>query len=333
MPTVSTDSQQVKRPEPVYTVLAHADIDRPAWLEARKGLITAGEVPYVLGMYGDGARLRLWYEKAGFVERETADDFEGAQMGHRLEPLNAELFAERTGRELVRRQQLIQSKSYPWLGATLDYTQHVNPADKAGCPVELKSTGTRRNWPESEADIRFPDVEFVGEPSLRYQAQLQAQLICFGASWGSISVVLGSPFMHHRFGDFERHERFCSMILARTRAFWDSLQRGIPPEPDGSATAQRTLREAAARRAEAGKRRRLPKEALSWADELERARTEQRDAARRERLYEGAILTAMGAAERGDLSDGRAYQLVRTSRKGYKVAPSIAISLRKVDDQ
>lgn len=331
MHTLPTDPQQVKAPEPAYIVLANADADRPGWLEARKALITAGEVPYVLGMYGAGQRLRLWYEKAGIVDRETADDFEGAQMGHRLEPLNAELFAERTGREIMRRQQLIQSVQYPWLGATLDYTQHVNPQDKNGCPIELKSSGAKHNWPESDADVRFPDIEFVGEPSLRYQAQLQAQLLCFGAPWGSLSAVIGTPYMHHRWRDFELHAGFCRLIVQRTRAFWESLQRRTPPEPDDSPTTLATLKEAAAR-AERGRRRALPVQALQWSAELDRAKTDERDAARRVRLYESTLLTALGDAERGDLPDGRAYQIVRTSRKGYRVAPSISISLKKVDD-
>ena len=311
-------------------MLGSADEDRAAWLKARKGLITAGEVPYVLGMYGAGQRLRLWYEKAGMVERETVDDFEGAQMGHRLEPLNAELFAERTGRDVARRQQLIRSRKYPWLGATLDYTQHVNPSDKAGCPVELKSSGAKHNWPESDNDVRYPDIEFVGEPSLRYQAQLQTQLVVFDADWGSLSALLGSPYMHHRWRDFERHASFCDLILRRTERFWDSIRRGVPPEADDSVLTLRTLKEAA-QRAAPGSRRMLPVEALTWSAELDRARAEQIDAERRIRLYESALLTAMGDAERADLPDGTAYLLTRTPRKGYRVKPSVSISLKKVE--
>ena len=349
MPSLSTASQQVKPNQAgPYTVLADADGDRPAWLAARRGIITAGEVPYILGMYGAGRRLRLWYDKAGWTERESADDFEGAQMGHRLEPLNAELFAERTGRCVTRVQKLLRSTRYPWLGATLDYAQLASSGALPGfqraflgdasdgragtqppVPLELKSSGAKHNWPESESDVRYPDIEFVGEPSLRFQAQLQAQLLVYGADWGSLSALLGSPYMHHRYRDFPLHPNLCDLILTRTQAFAESLTRGVPPEPDDCPLTLSTIKEAALRRLQAATVRRLPVEAVAWSSELGRARAEQRDAERRVRLYESALLTAMGGAERARLPDGSTYTLQRSQRRGYSVAPAIVVSLKK----
>lgn len=332
MHTLPTAHAQVKPPGGAWTVIGDPEADREAWLAARRTVITAGEVPYVLGMYGPSARVRLWYDKAGWTERESADDFEGAQMGHRLEAVNAEIFSEKTGRRVRRVQKLLQSTRYSWLGATLDYEQWPTRRDSP-VPLELKSTGAGHNWPETENDVRYPDIEFVGEPSLRWQAQLQAQLLVTGAAWGSLSGLIGSPYFHHRHRDFPIHSRFCDMILQKTRAFHESLQSGIPPKPDDSEGTLTTLKEAARRRLLEGSTRALPIEASAWADELERARRDQAEAARRTRLFESSLLTVIGDAERGVLTDGRVYLIKRTPRRAYSVAASTVVSLKREDKE
>lgn len=325
MHKLATASTQVNSP---YVILADAEADRPAWLDARRGLITASEVPLILGMYGPSRRIRYWYDKAELTEREGMDDFEGAQMGHRLEPVNAELFSEKTGRRLKREQKLLRSLRYPWLGATLDYTQYVSETDD-GAPVELKSSGKKHNWPETDADVEYPDVEFVGEPSLRYQAQLQTQILVYGAEWGSLSVLLGTPYMHHRWRDFLRHASFSDLILERTRVFAESLKRGIPPEPDDSDLVRSTLKERALR-AEPGSSVRLPAVAAEWDRRLIAARAAQIEAHKEINHLESLILTAMGDAERGILPNGDLYVVQRSARKGYSVAPTTTVTLRRV---
>lgn len=169
-----------------FEVIANADEDQEHWLAMRQTLITAGEVPTVLGLAGvRKGRPRLWYEKAGLLAPESLDDVEYAQLGHLFEPINAQLFGAKTHRRVQRSQLLLRSKQYPWLGCTLDYEQWLvdgavgTPfeSDTDGpVPLELKSTGNSKNWPrESE------------EPTRAYQAQLQAQLVVTGASWGSLS--------------------------------------------------------------------------------------------------------------------------------------------------
>jgi len=326
MHSLRTDHTQVnKRGGPAYTVLARADTDRERWQRLRRDLITASEVPYVLGMYGPGARMRYWYEKAGLIERESGDDFEGAQMGHRLEPFHAELFGEKAGRSVRREQKLLRSRRYPWLGATLDYTQRIGRGP--GVPLELKSSGAKHNWPEDEREIRYSEIEFVGEPSLRYQAQLQTQLLVYGADWGTLSALLGSPYMHHRWRDFELHPRFSQMILERTHAFHESLRTGRPPDPDDSELTLRTLKDATVHSEPIT--RRLPEEALGWSAELDAARAAALEAQRKIRYFESVLLIAMGNAERGELPDGSAYVIQRTNRKGYTVPPTVAVSLKK----
>jgi putative phage-type endonuclease len=325
MPKLATVLSQVKQP---YEVLAHADTDRTAWLAARRELITASEVPLILGMYGQSRRIRYWYDKAQLTERDNLDEFEGAQMGPRLEPLNAELFSEKTGRRLQREQKLLRSLRYPWLGATLDYTQYIQRKDP-GAPVELKSSGKKHNWPETEADIEYPDVEFVGEPSLRYQAQLQAQLLVYGADWGSVSVLLGTPYMHHRWRDFPIHPSFSQLIIEKSYAFWQSIRTGTPPEPDDSDLVHSTLKERALH-ARAGASVRLPAAAADWDRRLQAARAERIDAEKEINHLESLIMTALGDAEQGILPDGDSYVVQRSPRKGYSVAPTTAVTLRRI---
>src|SRR5947209_1406353 len=78
---------------------------REAWLDSRTHAIGASEVA-ALFTDGDGFSLsphstayQLWAEKTGQVEPEVPS-YEGVELGHRFEPVIAEIYADRTGRKI-----------------------------------------------------------------------------------------------------------------------------------------------------------------------------------------------------------------------------------------
>jgi hypothetical protein len=135
--------------------------------------------------------------------------------------------------------------------------------------------------------------------------------------------------MHHRWRDFLLHPRFSQMILDQTGAFFASLERGIPPEPDDSDLVRATLKERALR-AQAGLSCRLPAAAAGWDERLVAARAAKIESEKEINHLESLILTAMGDAERGILPNGDEYVVNRSARKGYTVAPTTVVTLRRV---
>lgn len=320
--TLSQAGRAVKRSGPaLFEVIADADADRAAWLQARRALVAASEVPAVLGICpGKG---RIWYEKAGLLVHQEGEA-EYATFGKLSEDFHAQtLYARATGRRLRRVQKLLRSTRYPWLGATLDYEivrfpaagspVHLNDGTVAPwtdvdwplpAPVELKSTGRKSLWPDDE------------EPDLKWQAQLQAQMLVVGSTWGSLSAIIGQPWFHHRWCDYPRHDGFCAQIAEQSERFLESVRAGNPPVDDTEDTAQ------ALRQLQLDPRRiRLPAIASEWTEKAVEARQRVLEAEREERYYRNLIGTALGTADEGELADGTVWEFKVHHRKGYTVEP------------
>lgn len=319
MATLTGIERWVKR-QRTCDVLANADSDRASgkWLAARRTLITASEVPIVLGITGSISK--LWHEKVGLIERENYDDVEYAQMGHHLEAANAELFHQKTGRHIERAQLLLRSRKHPWLGCTLDYLQWLGKKPKGEpAPLELKSTGIKDNWPDD------------GEPHLKYQAQLQTQVLVMGTTFGSLSAIIGSPYFHHRWEDSVAHAALAETILDRTRAFWDSVQVGTEPPFDDSEDANWTLRHLALE-ALSGDTVPLPEIAIEWTAEWERCKEALLAWRKRKTYFENLLMSKIGLAEKGILPRGAGALTLKLQRRAaYAVPESFTRVLRKVD--
>lgn len=318
-----------RKPRGPFRVLANGDHDRAHWLLARKAIITASDVPIVLGILP--GLPKLWYEKKGLLEREDISDLEHVQMGHDLEEPNAMIFSRKTGRKLKRCQELLCSVRYPWLGATLDYRQDVLttsvavqfpandwlPAWLRGAPVEMKTSGSADVWNEDTG------------PHLKYQAQLQAQIVVVDAQWGSLSAILGAPVMRHRWMDLPKHQDLCTMIIERTHQFHESLAHGDPPVDDHESTswALRNLTLDVL----GGKAVTLPGESIEWTQKLEEAQGHAKEWTQRSTYYKNLLMTAIGEHEKGVLPDGSsAWKFAREEKKSYVVQASSSRVLRSV---
>jgi len=298
-----------------YDTLLSADASRNEWLKARAALVTASDVPAILGIVP--GKPALWYEKVGMLERiERAPEV--PQMGKDLEAVNAEvLYRAKTGRKVRRCQKLLRSKQYPWLGATLDYWTWL-PGEKQPGPLELKVTGNKALWPDD------------GEPALKFQAQLQTQMLVAGSSWGSLSAIIGSPYVHHRWIDFELDPSLCDQILTETQAFAESMRSGINPPVDGDESTSEALRRLVVD-VLAGTTVVLPPEALDWDQEIQVAREALQTWEHRKRFYENLIMTAIGSHEAGELPyDAGRYTFKRQTRAAHTVAASTFRRLQRV---
>ncbi len=250
-----------------YSVVISADADLEGWLKERQKLLTATDLPSVLGIPGARSALETWYQtKDAQVARAESDAIrEAKKAGHDFEDFNALMFAKAAGRHVERSQQLLRSVKHPWLGCTLDYTQTTGgiiqedefinslrsprvrqwasgifPAPGALAPLELKNAGSHA------ADDMWP---LGGEPHLTWQVQIIVQCIVMQVPMGSLSAWLGSPFVHHRWCDVALDEKLEEIILEEGSAFWRSLKRKSPPKDPDPKVAFEVLRRLAPARA------------------------------------------------------------------------------------
>jgi len=309
-----------------YTVLAAAK-NRQVWLAARRTMVTASDVAVILGVvrskYYGATPFQLWMEKLGMLpEAETE---EAAEMGNSMEQFNASLFKQKTGRRVQREQQLLRSTRYPWLGATLDYTQQGDGHRTRGV-LELKSTAKKYNWPDSPDDITQPGVQCVSEPHLKWQAQLQTQLLVTSLGYGSISAVLGQPVFHHRWRDFNAHSQFQALILERTREFWRYVETKTPPPVDAFDNA--AAREWVKQQPE-GEQVELSAGMLEHDAELVRAKREFNDARKRVEYHEAQLLLAIGGAASATLPNGAIYEIKKSHVDSYVVKGQLRVQLKR----
>lgn len=219
-----------------YSVVISADADIEGWLKERQKLLTATDLPSVLGLPGARSALETWYQKTdALVARiENESIRQAKQAGHDFEDFNALMFSRAAQRPVERSQNLLRSSKHPWLGATADYLQQDGSKHVAGAgaartmfmnwlPLELKNAGS------FAADEMWP---LGGEPHLTWQVQVIVQCIVMQVPMGSLSAWLGSPFVHHRWCDLERDAKVEEIILEEGSAFWKSLKRKTPPKED-----------------------------------------------------------------------------------------------------
>ena len=150
-------------------------------LRAREGKLTASRVK-VLMDGDDQALYDLWRELMGDPSYEQPDlsGVWAVQLGSLTEELNLNWYEYRTGREVIRRGEVVASQERPWAACTLDgWTEEPgNPAggDRRETVIECKHVGG------------FEPLEKV---VARYQPQVQWQMYCHR------TAITGGA-VHHR---------------------------------------------------------------------------------------------------------------------------------------
>jgi len=326
-PTGSSVTPTSQPRNPSYEVIADADADRGAWLTARKTIITATDVPAILGHPHPGARIDLFYRKRDEIDGKRVPEYvkEAGELGHLLEDGNATLFAQKTGRSVFREQKLLRSIKYPWLGCTLDYTQMVldpklvpgwkHQGDFSTHILELKTTSVEGKWD----DKLGPCPEWV--------VQVTTQCMVTDVAWGSLSVLFGSPTFHHRYEDIEVDNELSDMIATETEFFWDLLQKNCPPKWGDDVDTYEVLRRLDERRVKVGKIVDLPDELIEVDVALKKLKTKKSafdaDARKLEKQVkelEAKFGTVIGENDGGRLSNGIVYSFSVQHRAAQEAA-------------
>lgn len=293
---------------------------REAWLEERRRGLGASECAAVLGFDPYRDALAVYCEKVGVTE--GAPDTELTRWGRRVQGAIGEAYAEETGRPVVDLgDHVIQRHpDLPWLGATLDFMTAGTEASPG--PPGLRFPAGRVPL-EVKAVNLFKADEWREDPPLHYQIQLQMQLACTGAAWGSLCALLAG--LRIAWVDLLRNENFLAAALPKLEEFWLRVQRREPPAPGPrSHDAVRALWPA-----DNGQAIALPEDTLTLVEQWEQAKAAKRDTEKAVDAVENEIRARMGDAMVGLLADGTSLTLKTQERAGYFVKPAKYRVLRR----
>ena len=190
--------------------------------ERKKGI--GGSDTASLFNEGYGCKRRLTYDKRDEPADFPRQDNDAMALGRFLEPYFAKKYAEKTGRNILVKDEPVVHPEYPELRVNVDrMVLHARHDQGDAGVLEIKSVGR---------DV-FYKVKREGLPE-DYILQLQHAMLVTGATWGSFAI--GSRDSGQLlFWDVERDEKLTELILAAGRAFWEDLQNGVLPdrlEPD-----------------------------------------------------------------------------------------------------
>lgn len=269
---------------------------REEWEGSRRDHIGASEVATIIGANPYQSPLALWSEKVGLLPRQDASI--AMRRGHIIEPFAAELYEEATG-EALHDPGEFAVWSHPELPCLRCTPDRLRVSD--GAPVELKDLGYHVARQMAE-----------GDPPLGYIAQVQCQMAVLGASRADLGCVIdGRDFKVFSFG---RDDKFIAVMLAEVAEFYERLQTGTPPPPDGLPSTAAAL--AALHPDDTGETITLPPDAIDAAIALDRVKAHIKGLEEEKTRHENMIKAVLGDATFGE-APGIRFSWKTQERAGY----------------
>ena len=210
---------------PAKVLVSTENMSYADWLEYRKQGIGGSDASVVCGINRYKSPVELWMEKTGQLPHQEAG--EAAYWGTQLEPFVRAEFTKRTGIEVSRRNELLQSEEHPFMLANLDGICEV--PDVGPCIFEAKTASA---YKVGEWEDAIPD---------EYALQLAHYMAVTGYTGAYIAVLIGGNTFKWKF--IERDEELISMLIQLETDFWNHVQDGTPPPLDGSDASAKFLAE------------------------------------------------------------------------------------------
>jgi hypothetical protein len=264
------------------------------WLSNRRRHVCSTDAGPILGVGRFHSALDVYAEKIGQGAEVQVTD--AMRWGNLLEEACAQAYAQDTGRPVAPPPERFVSRDvgYP-AGASVDrLIDAADVADGMGI-LECKTTS-----------LEVEDLEDVPED---WVVQLGHQLLTLDLGWGSLAVLTfhkRTPML--RTFDFHRNTRFEGHLKSQCGAFWERVQRRLPPEPTGLGDELATLR-ALYPRETAGKRVMLEPHLVEVANTYEHAGAEEKAFHDLRETAKLRLIAAIGDAEIGILPDARRFTL------------------------
>ena len=270
-------------------VLVPVEVGSPAWLEHRRGGITASEVAIVLGISPWSSPYELYHHKRTGLGGQDSD---AMAWGRDLEAAILRRFARRHPEYLVDSGALYEHGERSWQMATPDGLAYaVDPDPDRGysavAVVQAKAAARWEAWGDDGTD----------EIPVYYRAQVLWEMDVMGVEVAYVPVLV-PPFGYREYR-VEYDPSDVAFIRERADEFLGRLDAGLEPDIDDTAATGRALRQQFGDDAEGDVE--IPatlQRQWSLADRLERK------AGDRKRLAENTIRRLLGHGRRA-LVDGK----------------------------
>jgi len=178
--------------------------------------IGGSDTPTIMGVNPYETPLELWEEKTG--RREPREATAAMQRGTYLEPLAADIYAEKTGRKIRRVNTMLRHPEHTWMTGNLD--REIVNDDRGPGVLEIKCPGLNV----------FGKAKREGLPA-NYNLQLQHYLAVSRRSWGAFAVFNAEKW-EMIFFDIDADRELQDIIIARDLEFYQCIKEDRPPEID-----------------------------------------------------------------------------------------------------
>lgn len=198
--------------------------DEAHWLELRLNDLTSTDIAALFGLSPYRTKFELWHEKASRQAVKLPDN-PRMRWGRRLESTVAEGIAEDAGWQ-IRPMKEYMTLPACRVGASFDFRVRArrdaeDSADDAILEIKtVDALAFRNGW--------VIEQDYIEAPS-HIELQVQHQMLVSGLRRAFIGVLIGG----NRIEVLERHadDQVHAGIVAKARAFWDSIDRNEPPAP------------------------------------------------------------------------------------------------------
>jgi predicted phage-related endonuclease len=229
----------------------HSVEDRAAWLEARRGLVTASDMASLLG-HGRTDAFTVFYEKVAPPKDVELDLDDPRLWGSVFELPAAQTLARRLKwAELRPGGQLLQSRHHAGIGSTLD-AEIMRTHDEGWITYEGKISQRDDEWDEDEQTL-----------PASFLVQVQTQLFVTRATKGLVFGLIRNSKTKQIV--VQPYEPLWETMIGAVDAFLDLVRKGEPPPTTAKSTGalRRLFPE------DDGSSVMLPRDALEWTREYQ----------------------------------------------------------------
>jgi predicted phage-related endonuclease len=193
----------------------------PEWAR----LVTASKVAAILGLSPWESPFSMWHKMKGLIPSDDGSNADAKSRGHYLEDGIVRWWIDQHPDADVEGAQLYAERD-GWAGSTPDVVATLTES-RERVVVDAKTAAFGDEWGD--------------EPPAYYQAQMVWQMWTHDADAGYVAALLG-PRLTLREFRVERDRDLEAAIVARCRAFYDSLAHDTPPPLDDTTATYEAVR-------------------------------------------------------------------------------------------
>lgn len=185
------------------------------WLDIRVGGVGGSDVAAILGLSPWRSALQLFWEKV-HPETVSKEQSQIQKMGHKLEPVIAELFQEEHPEWTITDLNSMVVGDNPWELANVDRLIEFEDGTTGILEIKTTSAYNKSDWKDDEV----PEY---------YLTQLQWYMGILGVKVGWFACLIGGQEYVETEVEFD--EEIFTMLQERVKSFWNNHVLSLTPPP------------------------------------------------------------------------------------------------------